>query len=158
MDFDFEKIFRLIFEKSNYGINFVDIDGHIVLANPRFLGMLGYKEQEILGMNFKDITYSEDLEKVLKSFEDIRVGKGEYYQLEKRYIKKDGSFLWVISNSFLIKDLKEIPYLMEIVEDITEIKRIEAELNKIYQAVEQASDWVVITDVNGNIEYANKVV
>lgn len=148
----------MIFERSDFGITVIDIDGHIVLANPRFLRMLDYSEREIIKMTLKDIIYPEDLEEVLKFLEEIKVRRREYYQVEKRYVRKNGSLLWVKSISFLIKDLKGIPYIIELGEDITEIKRVEVELNKIYQAVEQASDWVVITDVNGNIEYANRVV
>jgi diguanylate cyclase (GGDEF)-like protein/PAS domain S-box-containing protein len=158
MDFNFEEIYKLIFERSNYGVAIVDMEGHIVLANPRFCKMLGYNEGEILGMSFRDITYPEDLEENLKLFEEVRIGKRDYYQLEKRYVRKDGSFLWARLNSFLIKDLTGISYVMELVDDITQAKTIKSELERVYQAIEQASDWVIITDRDGNIEYANRVV
>lgn len=158
MEFNLEEIYKSIFERSNLGMIIVDMDGHILLANPSFLKMIGYSEEEIVGVSLRDITYPEDLERVLRLIEEVRAGKLNHYQLEKRYVRKDGNLLWVRSESFLIKDLKDAPYIMELSWDITEIKRMESELNKIYQAVEQASDWVVITDINGNIEYANRVV
>ena len=158
MVFNLEEIFRLIFERSNYGIDVLDIGGKIVIINCRFCDLLGYPKEELIDKNIIDIISSEDREESIRLLEDLGSGKREYSYTEKRYIRKDGNIVWVRSNSFFIKDREGNPYVMEITEDITKEKGIELELNKVYQAIEQSSDWVVITDKDGNIEYANKIV
>ena len=158
MTFNFEEIFRLIFERSNYGIDILDIEGRIVMVNDRFSNLLEYTKEEIINKSLNDILCREDIEDSLRLIKDLGSGKIGYYHREKRYVRKDGTILWARSNSFLIRDGEGNPYIMELIDDITKEKDIELELNKIYKAIEQLSDWVIITDKDGNIEYANKIV
>ena len=90
-----ERKYRGIFEYSNIGIALAYQDGVIFELNPVFENMLGYTRSELLKMNFADFTYHEDVEKEFQLFGELLENRREFYRLEKRYVKKDGSLIWV---------------------------------------------------------------
>lgn len=90
-----QQSFEQIYDYSNTGIALSDQNGKIIEANTRFIDMLGYTKEEILSMNFADFTHAEDAEKEIALFHEILAKKRDDYRLEKRFITKDGSTLWV---------------------------------------------------------------
>src|SRR5207249_12233005 len=85
---------RAVIHQSAAGITGTDLTGHIIFANQKFCSMLGYKERELVGKTIFEITHPGDATESRLLFRRI-VTKGEPYQLEKRYLRKDGSALWV---------------------------------------------------------------
>lgn len=151
-----EERFRSIFEQAAVGMAHLDMDGQYLKINKRFCEITGYDEKEILGRTFRDITYPDDLYMQDQLRNRVLGGELSSYRIEKRYIRKDGTIIWGNLTVALIRKPGDEPnHFVSVVEDISERKRTEEELNKLSHAVEQSSSTVLITDAKGNIEYVN---
>ena len=100
-----EKEFRDIFEQAAVGICYLSLDGGYIKVNNKFCSMVGYTEEELHNMNFVDITYPEDLGKNLYLYNKVLESKIQTFTMEKRYIKKDSSIIWV-SLLYLLQAIK----------------------------------------------------
>src|ERR1051325_8798449 len=85
-----EAEFRAVFEGAAIGIALVDQQRRPVRCNPALQRLLGYTEEELCGMTFPQFTHPEDVSTDLKEYERIISGEISDYQLEKRYVTKDG--------------------------------------------------------------------
>jgi PAS domain S-box-containing protein len=86
--------FRLIFEGSGLGIAVVGADGRPVRCNPALESLLGYSEAELTKMFFTEFTHPDDVSTDWELFLDLIGGRRTHYQIDKRYIRKDGQTLW----------------------------------------------------------------
>jgi PAS domain S-box-containing protein len=121
-----EARFRTIFEIASLGIAQVDpADGKIILVNSYYETITGYSIDELLKMTFVELTHPDDREKDWSIFSKAAREEVEYRN-EKRYVKKDGTIVWVCIHIAFIRDEKAIPIrTVAICEDITERKRAE---------------------------------
>ncbi|WP_169720727.1 PAS domain-containing sensor histidine kinase [Arenibacter certesii] len=118
--------FRGSFESSAVGMALVATDGTWQEINQSLSNSLGYTQEELLKLSFQDITLPEDLEKDLAHMEELIAGKKDSYQLEKRYIHKNGKIVYVILTVTAVRSLSgEISHFISQIVDITE--RIEAD-------------------------------
>ena len=122
-----EKRFRSIFEKANIGISFVDVEGFIMDANVCFCEITGYTKAELIGMSFRDITHEADLNLDETHLRDLLRGKTNNYVIDKRYVRKDGSLVWITLTTSLFQEEGQ-QILMGSVIDITERKNAEIDL------------------------------
>ncbi|MEW5861257.1 MAG: PAS domain S-box protein, partial [Cyanobacteriota bacterium] len=114
-----EERFRTFFEEAPIGISVVDLNGRFVKMNKTYCEMLGYPEQELSQLTFADITHPEDVEKDWRYTEQIFKGELARYQIEKRYIKKNGEILWINLTATTIFDREgKACYGLGMVEDI----------------------------------------
>ncbi|MBD2541139.1 PAS domain S-box protein [Coleofasciculus sp. FACHB-SPT36] len=135
-----EERFRKFFEEAPIGISVVDINGRLVKMNKTYCEMLGYPEQELSQLTFTEITHPEDVEKDWRYTEQLFTGELTRYQVEKRYIKKNGEILWINLTATAIYDREGNPcYGLGMVEDISERKRAEEAL----QATNQTLDSLI---------------
>lgn len=131
---DRETLYRRTFESAANGIVHSDKEGRLISANRKFCDILGYEPDEVIGMTVRDITLEEDYEADITSVRKILAGEINEFSLEKRYIKKDGSFTWVNLTVSLIDGIEEgDARLLGIVQEINEKKKAELEL-EIYKA------------------------
>ncbi len=127
-----EARFRAIFEQSDAGIKLVAPDGRILDSNPALRAMLGYNAEEISQLYYEELTYSEDREVSQAMFQELIDGKRDSYRIEKRYQCKDGSVLWGLVAVSIVRDSEGVPrYLISIVENISDRKEIESELDEV---------------------------
>ena len=118
-----------IVQNAPIGIAIATPDGRIIDRNSAIHRMLGYSPEELAAKPFGFFTVREDLEREMPLFEELVAGKRAGYDIEKRYIRKDGTIFWgrVIVSS--LKDADGKPSLLiGMVEDIDGRKRTEAEL------------------------------
>jgi diguanylate cyclase (GGDEF)-like protein/PAS domain S-box-containing protein len=141
-----EQRYRALMQEAADGIFIADSVGNYVNVNPRACAMVGYREDELLRMNMKDLIPPGDPPPQLALLRSVRS-----MMLERRLRHQDGHLLDVEISASRLEDGR----LQSIVRDITERKRAEAEMKKLSSAVEQTADSVLITDVNGIIEYVN---
>ncbi|MGB3681197.1 MAG: PAS domain S-box protein [Rubrobacteraceae bacterium] len=126
-----EARFRAIFEDTAAGIGVVDLHGKLLQTNPALQKMLGYSARELDGIHIADITHPDDAATDLSQFGDLVVGELGSYELEKRYVRKNGSLLWSRLNASLVRDHDDHPrFVIGMVEDITERKQAEQELRR----------------------------
>ena len=120
-----EAQFKGAFEHSPVGMALINVDGYYIEVNERLCEILGYTNQELKSLTFQELTYSEDLEIDLVYKQDLDLGKIANFSSEKRFIKKDKSYVWThISVSLVKKSENETYYIVQII-DITERKKIE---------------------------------
>ena len=151
-----EERYRTLYENSMVGIYRTTPDGKILMANPAILKMLGYNSfEEIAARNLEETGYEPVYNRV-KFIETIE-RDGKVIGFESAWKRKDGILIYIRENAQAIRDqYGKTIYYDGIVEDITARKLAEDELRKLYYATEQSPASIIITDVNGNIEYVNK--
>ena len=126
-----EARFRAIFEDTAAGIALVDLYGYLMQTNPALRKMLDSDAAELEGVHIDSITYPDDAANDLSHFGDLVAGDLESYELEKRYVRKDGSLLWSRLNVSLVRDHVGAPqFAIGMIEDITERKQAERELKQ----------------------------
>jgi len=113
--------FRHLFEEAPIGCCLVDSRGHICVANAAIKKMLGYSSEEFTGKAFWEITAEEDLAKSLVYFHELASGVRDFYQFEKRYLRKDGSVIWGrLTVSVLGARSENGQFVLAMVENVTE--------------------------------------
>ena len=143
-----------IFNVANSGIVLIDNSGNFLLFNDWCCKLLGYTRSELQGLNSRAITYPDDLEKTNVLNKKMIEGKIDTYQLEKRYLRKDKSFVWCEISASAIKDQdNNVVNIIGIVNDITErIKNKEAlekSQEKLRGVFDLANSGIILTDLKG---------
>jgi PAS domain S-box-containing protein len=120
--------FATIFDGAAIGITRTGSEGRLE-ANVALQKMLGYSAQELAATSFREYTHPDDVEYNLVLFNDLLAGRRDTYQLEKRYIRKDGRILWAQVTAALERDANGRPAAaISMIEDITPRKDAEADL------------------------------
>jgi len=156
---DSEAKFRTIFEIASLGIAQVDpADGQIILVNSFYESITGYTTDELLKMKFVELTHPDDRKKDWEIFTKALRGDGEYRN-EKRYIKKDGTIVWVrIHVAFIRDELGKPVRTVAICEDITSRKAEEQRLKLLESVITNSSDAVLITEAEPFDEPGPRIV
>ena len=111
------------------GIAHVSPDGHWLLVNERLCEITGYSRSELAELTFQQITHPDDLSDDLAYLQRMLDGKLDHYAMNKRYLRRDGSHIWVNLTVSLVRNADGTPkYFISVVEDITERKRTEEAL------------------------------
>ncbi|MEW6333088.1 MAG: diguanylate cyclase [Thermodesulfobacteriota bacterium] len=125
--------FRALVEEAAVGVAEIDVDnGRFCTVNRRLCEMVGRAKEELLDSTFQEITHPEDIHLHDEKTALMRAGKIRQYDLEKRYLRKDGQSVWVnITVSPLWKAGEPPGRNMVVVEDITERKRMAEEMREM---------------------------
>lgn len=108
------------------GFGQVDLTGLFTLVNDRFCEITGRTREELLGLRMQDITHPEDLPANIPKFEKA-VRDGTPYVHEKRYVRPDGSIIWVSNSVSLLRRANGEPYgVLAVTLDVTERHEAEA--------------------------------
>lgn len=119
-----EKSFREIIEFAPIGMTIVSLEGRFMKVNQALCNIVGYSNDELMIRTFQEITYPEDLSADLDYVQQLLDGKINSYQMEKRYIRKDKTIVWVQLSVSLFRDDDNMPqYFIAQIEDITERKQ-----------------------------------
>lgn len=119
--------FRKLFEQAGVGVTQVEVPtGRFLKINKKFADMLGYSLDELLQMNFQQLTHPEDLKENLHQVNLLLEKKLTEFSTEKRYIRKDGRVIWVILTVSVMSEMADgTKNNIVIVQDITERKQAE---------------------------------
>lgn len=133
-----EERFRGAFEYAAVGVALVSLDGRFLQVNQALCRITGYSEQEMLAMTFQAITYPEDFEENLENIKALVRGRVDTYQLEKRYVHKEGHIVWVSLSASLVRDVRGEPlYMLSQVQDITDRKLAEEQRDRLHLALQE---------------------
>jgi PAS domain S-box-containing protein len=123
-----EERFRGFFNQTIVGIAQVDLDGRFVQVNRRYCEIVGRSEEELYRSKMQEITHPDDLPRNLSLFGQLTQG-GPSFEIEKRYIRPDGSLVWVNNCVSALRDENGTPSSnFAVVLDITERKQVEEAL------------------------------
>ena len=152
------RLFYDAFKASPIGIALEDMEGQPVFVNPALCSMLGFSEEEMCTRHCVDFSPAEDAQKDWALFEQLRARSIDHYQIEKRFLRRDGSMMWGRLSVSLFSD-RPSPLVVAMVEDITERKRAEETLReseeKFRSVFQDAGIGMVIVSPEGRFLGAN---
>lgn len=126
-----EELFRAVFEESPLGIVVSDLKGYALRTNQNLQKLLEYSPEELVTMNFREVSYPDDLESHLELADQLGSGLRDNLMLEKRYVKKSGEVIWVRLHAAVVKKADDQPmFVISMLEDITRQKKAEQELTR----------------------------
>ncbi len=90
-----EEQFRAVFENAGIGIAIRDLQGKFQNCNPAYCQLLGYTEAELQALDFQSLVYQDDREENLAQIDFLEEEKSQLFDIETRYVRKDGIPVWV---------------------------------------------------------------
>ncbi len=146
-----EHLFRSVFEQAAVGIAFCGVDGRYERVNQKMCDIVGYTPAELCQRTFQEITHPEDVALDVSHSRRLFAGEIDRFTIEKRYIRKDGTPVWVNMTTSLLQTSADAPmYSISIVEDITEDKQMEEALaqerNRLRTIIDLLPDYIYVKD------------
>lgn len=147
-----EERYRMVTESPSIGVVWGNPDGTVLQANQALADMLGYPQQELVGMHFSAYTHPDDHNTGITAIAKLANGHSDNYTCEKRYITKSGKIMWgQISISRMHEPHSGKQYNIGVVQDITARKNAEMELQKLNMVLEKK-----VKERTARLEEANK--
>jgi PAS domain S-box-containing protein len=149
-----EEQFRKMYEGSPIGMVMAGADFRLTKANPAFCRMLGYTEDELTSLTFRDITHPDHIAEDALHVNELNSGKIPLYQTEKRYIRKDKEIVWGSTRVNIVygRDGKFL-YCLTMIEDITQRKLSEEEKARLEGQLFQSQKMEAIGTLAGGIAH-----
>jgi PAS domain S-box-containing protein len=128
---DSEALFRAAFSHSAIGVALLSLDGRWLQVNDAVCRILGYSESELLSTTFQTLTHPEDLDANRVLLQRALAGEISHYEMDKRYIHKDGRIIWGQLTAALVRNaLNEPLYFVAQVQDVTERREAQIEIER----------------------------
>lgn len=161
--YESEARFRGIFENASVGITVFDTETRMLQANEKFFQIVGWPREELMGHSFNTFTHPEDIDPDRERFRMLMAGHLQSYDVEKRYLRKDGSVVWVrVARSAQHDETGRTVYSISMVQDITTRKMAEENLYRTTQLLsaimENTPDFLFVKDREGRLLMANKAI
>lgn len=122
---------QLMFGTAATGIVMNTPDGRFLMANPAYYAIVGYTEAELQAMDTRELTHPDDRVRYAAQRDRMLAGELESFSDEKRYVKKDGSAVWVHSTVSMVRSASgEGTHVISVTEDITERRAIQDKLHQ----------------------------
>jgi PAS domain S-box-containing protein len=136
-----EERFRTTFNYAPVGIAHVGIDGKWLLVNQKLCDLVGYTQQELQWQTSQDMTHPDDRDIELEYLRRMLSQEMQTYTMEKRYICKNGSVVWINLTASLVCETNSKPkYFIFLVSDISERKQAEIKLQQEREKQKQVSE------------------
>ncbi|CAN5885699.1 hypothetical protein BH23ACT11_BH23ACT11_15930 [soil metagenome] len=151
-----ERRLRAIVEGSGVGISIAGPDRTLLETNPAYQEMTGYSVEELRGKPIAELSHPSEVPSDAVLNEKLLSGELDRYQVEKRYLRKDGEVIWVKPTVSVVRNAEGEPlFLVGVVEDITERRRTANALReseeRFRQLFEQSVDLLFVHDDTGRI-------
>jgi PAS domain S-box-containing protein len=152
-----DSLFQSAFEFAAIGMALVSPEGKWLRVNRSICEITGYSEAELLERTFQDITHPDDLDADLANVEKMLAGTIDTYQMEKRYLHKNGSIVWVLLSVSLVRNKSGEPlFFISQIQDITRQKASEqqlvqaaAEIKRLQEGLLKVCTWTKRIQVDG---------
>jgi len=155
-----EERFRRTFELAASGIAHIGLDRRFIRVNRRLCEILGYPESELIGRTGRDLSHPEDVDVINKQRPRLYAGEISSVRVEKRYVRKDGSTVWVAFTMVVERDGAGKPqYEIAVFDDITARKSAEDALReseaRFRAVVDSANEGILVYNKSLHIAAAN---
>ncbi|HZC77372.1 MAG TPA: PAS domain S-box protein [Ktedonobacterales bacterium] len=118
---DRERLFRATVERAVIGIAYVSPEGRWLRVNQRLCDLLGYSRAELAARTWQEITHPDDLPADRAHARRLLAGELDAYELDKRYVRKDGALVWAHLTISLVRTPAGAPdYFITMVQDISD--------------------------------------
>ena len=129
-----EEQFRSVLDNAPIGMALVSLEGRFTRVNASLCQIVGYQPDELMQLTFQQITVAEDLDLDLENLQRLIDGKCSSYKMEKRYVCKDGSLVWIQLTASALRDANgTLLHFIAQIEDIQQRKEAEAQLEHLRQ-------------------------
>jgi diguanylate cyclase (GGDEF)-like protein/PAS domain S-box-containing protein len=133
------ELFETAFAHAPIGMALVALDGRWLKVNRAICEIVGWSQEELLRGTFRDITHPEDLPNQVEKLRQLVAGELSSFQVDKRYIARDGREIWANLSVSLVRDADGQPrHYIGQVQDISERKRYELALREERLALDEA--------------------
>ena len=147
-----ETLFSNTFDQAPIGIVHSDRRGRLLRCNQSFWKMLGFDPGDLAGRTIADVTHADDVARVSTELKRLWSGDMHCVDLEKRYIRKDGTSLWVRMTTALVREGDSAPgYSVEFLRDISARKESAEELERVHKLLMTASRQAGMAEVATNV-------
>ena len=147
-----ETMFRNTFDQAPIGIAHADRRGKILRCNRAFCTMLRFDPADLANKTMGEVTHTDDVARVAAQLKSLWNGDVESVDLEKRYRRKDGTFLWVRMTTALVREGDAKPeYSVEYLRDISARKESAEELERVHKLLLTASRQAGMAEVATNV-------
>jgi PAS domain S-box-containing protein len=155
-----EERFSTAFESSAIGMSMTGTDGRFLRVNRALCEMTGYSTEELTGRAVRDITHPDDVDDSIDAIRRMARGEIDAWRAEKRYLRRDGSHLWISLSTSVVPGFRDAPlYFMSQMEDISERRRVQQELHdaarRFETVTESVNDAIVSTEEDGRVAFWN---
>ena len=154
-----ENRYRAVHDLSPVGICWIETrTGRLLGVNPKYCEILGRTEQDLLSRNFQSLTHPDDLPRNLEKLRQLAEGEVRHYEIEKRYLRPDGSVRWAEVEVVAMwpEGDDNTVWHMSIVQDVTERKHAEERLREYERVVEGLEEMIVVVDREYRYIIANR--
>jgi len=157
---DSERDFRGLFELSAVGVAQSDpATGRFLRANRRFCEITGYSQEEVCQLTFDDITHPDEREANRAAIEKVLRGEADRWDIEKRYVRRDGSTVWVhVSGKVMLDEAGRPSFLIANAADISDRKKAEEALTANRRRLQLVTDNAPVLIANCGMDYRYKFV
>lgn len=133
-----EQRFLATFEQAAVGMGHIGTKGEFIRVNQKYCDIVGYSHDELLSKAFQDITYPDDLDVALARYTQLQAKKIPSYTMEKRYIRKEGTVVWVnLTVSVVWNESGDFDYAIAVIEDISAKKHAEEALKQSQEVLKE---------------------
>ena len=147
-----EARFRAVFEGASAGIAIEDLQGQILQTNRSLQQMLGYGAVELAQITRRDFTHTQDHKEETAHFKRLLAGSSDHYQVEKRFVRRDGRIFWGRLTVSMVRDpAGHAQFPVAMIEDITERQRAEEAHQQHAAIVESSNDAIISSTFDGII-------
>ncbi len=149
-----EQQMRFTFDDAPIGAAVIGLDGKAIRVNSELCRMSGFTREELEGVQFQDITHPDDMDMCMAQYRQVIDGKLDQYQMDKRYICKDGGTLWVSLSVRLVRDRDGQPlYTLAMMGDISDRREAQIALRKQEAQMRNATKMEAIGRLAGGIAH-----
>ena len=155
-----ENLFRNTFDQAPIGVAFANPQGGFLRFNDAFRTLLGYAGDELYGLSIQELTHPEDRAESATNLERLWSREVPFLDFEKRYRRKDGTFIWVRTTTALVRDGNRADCSVEYLRDITQRRQLTAQLLQQRTLLEAVITDLPVAllacDVSGKITHFNR--
>jgi two-component system, cell cycle sensor histidine kinase and response regulator CckA len=155
-----EERYRVTSDHAATGLAHVGPDGRFLRVSRRLCDMLGYESEELLTRTLQDLTHADEVTRDVAQRERLHRGEIDSYTAEKRYVRKDGSTVWVELTEAAVRGPGgEVRSFMDVFTDVSERRAVQSRLSQseadYRNLVEQATIGIFRLSASGKILSAN---
>jgi PAS domain S-box-containing protein len=152
-----EELFREAFDNAPLGMVLNTADGRRLKVNRAFCRMVGYSEQELLGMRLASVLHPDDRGSLGQGMLRLVTGDIDRDFKQWRYIHADGHVVYADVSASIVRDEQGRPeYIVALLEDTTESKRAEERLQEYEKVIEGLEEMIVVVDREYRYLIANR--
>jgi len=149
------------FDQAVVGLAHVAVSGHFIQVNRRFAQMLQYEPADLAGSTFQDLTHPDDLAEDLHYCDALMRGERDSYEMEKRYRKRDGDYLWAhLSVSFHRSHDPQQCYFVSVIENIQAQKQtlfaLQASVAQVQLLLDATGDAIIGLNRQAEVTFVNQ--